>query len=76
MKMDARLSVLLSGWTHEVDPKLMAKVRASAPESMKLSGKHPEVATAAENIPANCLMCHGRTSRRPRRSPPCFIPST
>lgn len=62
MKMDTRLSVLMRQWNNAVDPKLMAKVRATVPKGFILKGKHPVVAAALEDIPAGCLKCHGKES--------------
>lgn len=63
MNMDTRISTLMAQWTNEVEPRLLAKAQASAPEGMKLTGKHPAVADAGKNVPKTCLTCHARGSK-------------
>jgi hypothetical protein len=67
MKLDTRFSTLMHQWTEKVEPRLLAKARASAPGGMVLKGKHPEVTGVLESIPAKCLDCHTKGSRT---SPP------
>lgn len=62
--LDVRFSTLLGHWSHEVEPKLLAKAQASAPEGVKLRGRHPEGADAVDDVPGACLECHGRDSKR------------
>jgi cytochrome c553 len=63
MKMDTRFSTLMAQWSNEVDPKLLAKAQAAAPEGMTLKGKHPVVGQALKDIPKGCLVCHARGSK-------------
>jgi hypothetical protein len=63
MKMDTRISTIMKQWNNEVDPKLLAKVRASASSEIVLKGKHPIVADALKDIPAGCLKCHSKESK-------------
>jgi hypothetical protein len=64
MKLDARFSTQMARWNERVEPGLLAKARASAPAGMILKGKHPRTTGAFNNIPAQCLVCHGKDSRR------------
>ena len=63
MKMDVRFSTLLHHWSEKVEPQLLAKAQASSPPGLVLQGKHPQVTGIFNNIPANCLACHGRDSQ-------------
>ena len=57
--MDERLSTLLRGMSAQVDPTLLARIRAVLPESMRVMGRHPRLpAPIFRNIPASCLTCH------------------
>ena len=67
MKLDTRFSTLLQQWGREVEPKLLAQAQASAPMGMTLKGRHPPVAGAVLDVPAKCLVCHGKASKT---SPP------
>src|SRR5512138_3267704 len=58
--MDARFSTLLKGWTQRVEPALLEKAQAAAPEGVVLKGKHPAITTALKDVPAGCIKCHGR----------------
>ncbi|HEY4956131.1 MAG TPA: hypothetical protein VII02_14730, partial [Gemmatimonadaceae bacterium] len=40
------------------------KAQASAPTGVILQGKHPRTKGAFNNIPAQCLVCHRKDSRR------------
>jgi mono/diheme cytochrome c family protein len=62
MKMDARFSTQMALWNEKVDPALLAKAQAAAPEGMILKGKHPKTGVGFTNIPAQCINCHGRDS--------------
>jgi cytochrome c553 len=63
--MDARFSTLLMQWSETVEPGLLAKAQASAPEGVKLVGKHPKViASTLSSIPAGCMVCHKKDSNR------------
>lgn len=62
--LDVRLSTLLSGWTKEVPPALLAKAKAAAPSGAILKGKHPVVKSALQNIPQGCVTCHGSASKK------------
>lgn len=66
-KLDTRFSTLLEHWGGAVEAKLLAKARAAAPSGMGVQGKHPKVAAAIADIPARCLVCHGKNSKT---SPP------
>jgi len=60
--MDVRLTTLMRAWQHQVDPVLLARVRAFTPDDIALEGKHPKVEVAGETIPKACLECHAATS--------------
>jgi len=64
MNMDTRLSTLLSQWSEEVEPGLLAKAQAACPEGLTLKGKHPAAAFSLKNIPSGCLTCHGAKSTK------------
>ncbi len=64
MKLDARCSTQMAQWNEKVEPGLLAKAQASAPTGVILQGKHPRTKGAFNNIPAQCLVCHGKDSRR------------
>jgi hypothetical protein len=58
-EMDVRFSTLLKQWGTEVDPQLLSKAKAAAPQGLSLKGKHPQVPAAVKDIPASCLqLCH------------------
>jgi len=63
MNLDTRFSTLLHHWSEQVDPKLLAKAQASAPAGMTLQGKHPDATSSLTDIPAKCLVCHGKGSK-------------
>lgn len=67
IKVDARFSTMLKQWSESVDPKLLAKVQAAAPEGLTLKGKHPTSGNVLTSIPAKCLVCHDKEATR---SPP------
>jgi hypothetical protein len=55
--MDRRLSTLLRA--DQLDPAMLARIRAVLPETTRLSGRHPRLPDASfRNIPASCLLCH------------------
>jgi hypothetical protein len=60
---DARLSTAMKRWAEAVEPKLLAKVQAAAPEGVTLKGKHPPVMKSLENIPEACMACHKPTAK-------------
>ena len=60
---DERISVLMAKWMKKVEPKLLKKAQAAAPEGVALKGVHPPVAGSLKNIPAGCMACHSRTSK-------------
>ncbi len=64
MKKDTRLSTLMTEWNKAVEPKLLAKAQATAPSGVTLKGKHPKVAAALKDIPAGCLKCHAKGSKK------------
>jgi hypothetical protein len=63
MKLDTRFSTLMNRWSEKVEPGLLAKAQASAPKEMILRGKHPKATSALKDVPAKCLVCHGKTSK-------------
>jgi hypothetical protein len=60
---DYRLPTILAKWKDAVDPEILQKAKAAAPEGKVLAGKHPDVATRIKTIPDDCLKCHGRNSQ-------------
>jgi hypothetical protein len=60
---DVRISTILKKWNENVEPKFLEMAQATAPEGVKLTGKHPTVSAIIKNIPADCLSCHDRTSQ-------------
>ena len=62
--LDTRLSTLMSGWTKEVPPALLAKATAASPSGMILKGKHPAAKSSLQNIPRGCVSCHGSASKK------------
>jgi hypothetical protein len=62
MKLDVRLSTLMGQWTEKVDPVLLAKAQAAAPQGLVLKGKHPNAAGSLKDVPARCLTCHSKAS--------------
>ena len=57
--MDERLSTRLRGMSEQVDPTMLARVRAVLPASTRIMGRHPRLANPIfQNIPANCFTCH------------------
>jgi len=60
---DERISTLMAKWNEQVEPKLLRAARAAAPDSTKITGKHPKAAASLKNIPGGCLMCHGKDSK-------------
>jgi len=65
MKFDARLSTIMSAWNDAVDPKILAKAQAMAPEGVTLKGKHTFKFSAETNIPEACNKCHGKMKSAP-----------
>jgi len=62
MKLDTRFSTLMKLWSEKVEPKLVAKAQASTPKDLMLKGKHPNADAALKDIPAGCIVCHGKES--------------
>ena len=62
IKVDARFSTQIARWTEKVEPELLAKAQAAAPEGMTLKGKHPKMGVNFNNIPAACINCHSKDS--------------
>jgi len=63
LKLDAHLSTFMKQWNVKVEPSLLRKAAAAAPPGLTLQGQHPGVAGALRDIPAGCLVCHGKTSK-------------
>ena len=61
--MDVRLSTLMRGWQEQVNPLLLARVRAFTPGDIALEGKHPPVDVGRVEVPQACLECHAATSK-------------
>lgn len=64
MKNDTRFVTLLEKWSEKVDPVFLAMAQDSAPEGVTLKGKHPAAKSALEDVPAGCLRCHGKDSKK------------
>lgn len=64
MKMDTRFVTLLGRWAVEVEAELLAKAQSSAPDGVTLTGKHPPATDALKDVPAGCLTCHGKNSKK------------
>jgi hypothetical protein len=62
-KMDFRLTTILAGWKNGVDPDILEKAQAAAPDGRTLTGKHPDISALIKTIPDDCFMCHARDSR-------------
>ena len=62
-KGDYRLPSIIAQWKNGVDPKVLPKAKAAAPEGKTIVGKHPDVAARITTIPDDCLTCHGRDSK-------------
>lgn len=62
MAMDTRFSTLIKAWAEQVNPNLLAKAQASAPEGLVLAGQHPDVTSFVTDIPSGCLSCHAEDS--------------
>lgn len=62
-KMDTRFGTLLKAWGEKVDPKLLAKAQAAAPEGLTLKGRHPSALGSLAGVPGKCLACHGKASK-------------
>ena len=60
---DSALDKLIDGWAAAVDPKLLAKAQAAAPEGAKLHGKHMKVGAMVKSAPDGCIKCHSKTSK-------------
>ena len=63
MKMDTRFGTLLKAWGQKVDPKLLEKAQAAAPEGLTLKGRHPNAESSLASVPGKCLVCHGKASK-------------
>jgi hypothetical protein len=62
MNLDTRISTLMNLWAEKAEPKLVAKAQASSPKDLILKGKHPNAVAALKDIPAGCIVCHGKES--------------
>jgi len=62
--LDTRFSTLLEAWTKDVEPALLAKAQAAAPDGVTLKGKHPAAKSSLKNIPGGCMKCHGADSKK------------
>ncbi|NJD11696.1 MAG: hypothetical protein FIB01_15090 [Gemmatimonadetes bacterium] len=63
--LDVRLSTIMRNWNTAVDSTLFARVQHTAPEGATLTGRHPRLDPEVyQSVPANCLECHHRASRR------------
>lgn len=58
LQLDARLSTLMARWAEEVDPAVVESARAVTDPSVQLTGVHPTVDGARDDIPAACFDCH------------------
>lgn len=59
--LDVRLGTALAAWSAgEVDARLLALSRASAPPCATISGRHPRAGDSLGDIPNACLECHSR----------------
>jgi len=61
---DERISTLMSKWNEKVEPELLERAQAVAPAGITLKGTHPIVPSALKDIPAVCLLCHGKISKK------------
>jgi len=64
-QQDVRLSTLLKQWTSNVDPVLLARAQAVAPQGVTLRGRHPNGTSALNDIPNGCLNCHSGKGSAP-----------
>lgn len=60
MNMDTRLSALMTRWSEAVEPAILEIAQAVAGPDIPLTGVHPPVDTATNDIPTVCLGCHER----------------
>lgn len=60
---DSALGKLIDGWATAVDPKLLAKAQAAAPEGATLKSKHLKVSAMVKSAPDGCITCHSKTSK-------------
>jgi hypothetical protein len=61
--LDVRISTLMEKLTQGADPRLLAAAKAAAVDSTKITGRHPKTSAAQGEIPATCLICHGKSSK-------------
>jgi len=61
---DERLSTLMSRWNDGIDPELLEKAQALMPAGVVLKGIHPKAVDSLKDIPAACLTCHDKTSKK------------
>jgi len=68
---DVRISTILDRWYRQVDPEILAIVRAIAPDAVELDGRHPRIpAESFGNIPDSCMSCHVNMAEKvPRLGP-------
>jgi len=58
MNLDTRLSTVMRAWSKQVDPEFLQIAQSVVDPDLVLSGVHPEVDVAQQEIPAVCLNCH------------------
>ena len=58
MNLDTRISTLLAQWSEGVEPAVLEAARSVTDPTIDLSGVHPRVDAALNDIPAACLGCH------------------
>lgn len=56
--LDERFRTLMAQWAEEVDPAVLAIARDVGGAGVKLTGVHPRVDAALQDIPAACISCH------------------
>jgi hypothetical protein len=62
--VDTRISVQFNKWKDgNVEPKLLLKAQAAAPDGVTLKAKHPGVISSLQDIPAKCVTCHEKMSK-------------
>lgn len=63
INQDERISTIMSRWDKNMEPALINKAQAAAPDGVTLKGVHPKVPSAIKNIPGSCKTCHSNTSK-------------
>lgn len=56
--IDARLSTVLKQLSQQVPPPLLATARKAVDPGIELTGRHPPVPFALQDIPRACILCH------------------